>query len=60
LFFGGLALIAIDWTHDFTLTWPATIGTRLFIPGLILLVTEVALVLLARRKRQDESERKAG
>jgi hypothetical protein len=51
LFFGGLALIVMDWSVDFRLTWPATIGARILIPGLILLVTEVALVLHAKRKR---------
>ena len=35
---------------DFSLTWPATIGVRMLIPGLILLVIEVALVLHAKRK----------
>jgi hypothetical protein len=51
LFFGGLALVIVDWSVDFKLTWPATIGMRLLIPGLILLVTEVSLVLHARYKR---------
>jgi hypothetical protein len=50
LFFGGLALIIVDWSADFRLTWPATIGVRMVIPGLILLVTEAALVLHAKRK----------
>lgn len=58
LFFGGVLLIALDWTHDFLLTWPATIGARMVIPGLILLVTETVVVVLARRKRQDRGERK--
>jgi hypothetical protein len=53
LFFGGLALVIVDWNVDFKLTWPATIGVRLLIPGLILLVTEVGLVLHARYKRID-------
>jgi hypothetical protein len=51
LFFGGLALVIVDWSVDFKLTWPATIGVRLLIPGLILLVTEVGLILHARHKR---------
>jgi len=49
LFFGGLALIILDWNVDFRLTWPATIGVRMLIPGLILLLTEVILVLHAKR-----------
>jgi hypothetical protein len=51
LFFGGLVLVFVDWSADFKLTWPATIGVRLLIPGLILLVTELGLVLHARHKR---------
>jgi hypothetical protein len=50
LFFGGLALVILDWSTDFSLTWPATIGVRMLIPGLILLVMEVALTLHAKRK----------
>jgi hypothetical protein len=50
LFFGGLALVILDWSSDFKLTWPATIGVRMLIPGLILLVTEVALILHAKHK----------
>jgi hypothetical protein len=43
---------------DFRLTWPATIGARMLIPGLILLVTEVILVLHAKRKRIHDEVRK--
>jgi hypothetical protein len=53
LFFGGIALTLIDWTHDFRLTWPAMIGTRMLIPGLVLLAIEAVLLLQARRKRAD-------
>jgi hypothetical protein len=59
LFFGGLALVIVDWSSDFTLTWPATIGTRMLIPGLILLVTEVALILHAKRKHIHDEVRKS-
>jgi hypothetical protein len=48
----------VDWSSDFKLTWPATIGVRMLIPGLILLVTEVALVLHARQKRSHDEVRK--
>ena len=51
LFFGGLALTILDWSLDFRLTWPAALGTRMLFPGLILLVTEAVIILLARRKR---------
>ena len=50
LFLSGSLLILLDWTHDFSLSWPAMIGTRLFFPGLFLLVTEAILMLLARQK----------
>jgi hypothetical protein len=59
LFFGGLALIIVDWSVDFRLTWPATIGVRMLIPGLILLVTEVILVLHAKRKRIHDEVQKS-
>lgn len=51
LFFGGVALTAYDWSTDFRLSWPGLIGSRMIIPGLILLVTEAVIVLYARRKR---------
>jgi hypothetical protein len=59
LFFGGLALILVDWSVDFRLTWPATIGMRLFISGLVLLATEVALILHAKRKNTQDEARKS-
>jgi hypothetical protein len=49
LFLGGLILTIMDWTYDFSLTWPATIGTRLLIPGLFLLFMEAMIVLSAKR-----------
>ena len=59
LFFGGLALFIVDWSVDFRLTWPATIGVRMLIPGLILLVTEVILVLHAKRTRIHDEVQKS-
>jgi len=50
LFFGGLALVGLDWVHDFEMSWPGLIGSRLIIPGLLLLFTEAMIVLHARRK----------
>jgi hypothetical protein len=52
LFFGGLVLVIVDWSVDFRLTWPATIGSRMLIPGLILLLTEAVVVLNARLARR--------
>ena len=50
LFVGGLILTAIDWRYDFRLSWPAMIGTRILIPGLVLLVAEAAIVFDKKRK----------
>ena len=40
LFFGGLILTVIDWRADFRFVWPAMLGTRMLIPGFLLLITE--------------------
>jgi hypothetical protein len=53
LFFGGLALIVLDWSTDFNLSWPATIGVRMFPVGLVLLVTELVIVITAKRSHRD-------
>jgi hypothetical protein len=50
LFFGGLGLIVLDWTSDFKLTWPATLGFRMLPVGLILLMTEAVVLYGTRRK----------
>jgi hypothetical protein len=52
LFLGGLALVAYDWSWDFNLGWPATIGVRMFPVGLVLLVTELVLIITARRSHR--------
>jgi hypothetical protein len=49
LFFGGILLTLIDWHVDFNLGWPAMIGTRMLIPGLVLLFIEAMVILTARR-----------
>jgi hypothetical protein len=53
LFFGGLALVILDWSKDFTLSWPPTIGFRILPAGLVLLVTELVIVITARRAHRD-------
>jgi hypothetical protein len=50
LFLGGLGLIVLDWSSDFRLTWPATIGARAMPVGLILLLTEAIILYVNRRK----------
>jgi hypothetical protein len=53
LFFGGLALVVLDWSTDFNLSWPATIGVRMFPVGLVLLVTELVIVITTRRAHRS-------
>jgi hypothetical protein len=53
LFFGGLALLILDWSSNFNLTWPATIGIRLIPAGLVLLVTELVIIITKRRAHRD-------
>ncbi len=50
LFFGGLVLIVLDWSHDFRLSWPATIGARALPVGLILLLTECVILYGTKRR----------
>jgi hypothetical protein len=59
LFFGGLTLTLVDWSVDFKLTWPATIGVRLLIPGVLLLLTEAILTLQSRRKRMQRGAQRS-
>jgi hypothetical protein len=49
LFIGGAVLTTADWVADFRFGWPAMIGTRILLPGLILLVTEGLVMLHARQ-----------
>jgi hypothetical protein len=49
LFIGGAILTGVDWAADFRFGWPAMIGTRMLLPGLILLVTEGLLILHTRQ-----------
>ncbi len=41
----GLVLTLVDVFADYRLLWPSAIGTRLLIPGAVLLVTEGLVVL---------------
>jgi hypothetical protein len=49
LFFGGIILTIIDWSTAFKLGWPAMIGTRMMVPGFVLLFIEAMILLQARR-----------
>jgi len=60
LLIGGLILTAIDWSHDFKLSWPAMIGTRILIPGLVLLATEAVIAFDKKRKADHAKEKSIG
>jgi hypothetical protein len=55
LFFGGVGLTTLDWVNDFSLSWPAMVGTRMLIPGLMLLFTEVMIMLHERHVARTET-----
>lgn len=48
LFIVGSILFTIDVLQDYRLLWPSTIGSRMLIPGALLLLTEGLVVLTAR------------
>jgi hypothetical protein len=56
LFVGGAALIILDWSQNFDLSWPAMVGIRMMPVGLILLVTEGVIVFDARRRKRRATE----
>ncbi len=47
LFIVGSILFTIDVLQDYRLLWPSTIGSRMLIPGALLLLTEGLVVLTA-------------
>jgi hypothetical protein len=55
VFVAGGLLVLVDWAADFRLLWPSTLGMRLFLPGLILVVTEVAVTYHARRQKLEDA-----
>ncbi len=59
LFFCGLLLIVLDWSEDFRLSWPAMVGSRMVIPGLVLLVAEAVILFQARLHREHASSGEA-
>jgi hypothetical protein len=60
LFFGGVGLVALDWSAGFSLTWPATLGSRLVPVGLVLLITELVIVVETRRKSRGAQQSTQG
>lgn len=51
LFFGGLVLSIVDWSFGFRFLWPSMLGTRMILPGAMLLITEGLVMLYARRSK---------
>ncbi len=46
----GSGLVVWDWSTGFRMTWPGVVGSRLLIPGAILVVTEFLIWLTARQR----------
>jgi hypothetical protein len=59
LFFGGIILTIVDWADDFKLGWPAMIGTRMMVPGFVLLFIEAMIILQARHKTHGPHQESA-
>jgi hypothetical protein len=59
LLLAGIALGIAEWWSDFTLNWAGLIGARIGPVGTILLITELAIVLEARRKRRRGDDHRA-
>jgi hypothetical protein len=55
LFFGGLILTLADWSVDFRFLWPSMLGTRMLMPGAMLLFIEAMILLHARRARSHKT-----
>ena len=51
LLVGGIVLWVLDAHSDMKMGWPSTVAARIAPLGLILLVTELVIVIDARRKR---------
>lgn len=54
LFGTGSILFAFDWVNDFRYTWPGVLGSRLVVPGLIVLVTDGIFRLNEWHKRYKQ------
>ncbi len=54
LFFGGLGLFVFDWSVDFQYLWPSMLGSRMLIPGALLLFTEAMVLLYAHQQKRHQ------
>ena len=52
LLVGGIVLWAVDSNSDMKMGWPSAVAARIAPLGLILLVTELVIVIEARRKKR--------
>lgn len=57
LFVVGSILAAIDWSVDFRLMWPGTLGFRMAPIGAVLLLTEIGILLSSRHKQRRQAGR---
>jgi hypothetical protein len=55
LFVVGSILFLVDVFQDYRLLWPSTIGSRMLLPGAVLLVTEGLVVLTARHNAKKKA-----
>jgi len=55
LFFGGAILTLVDWSVDFRFLWASALGTRMLMPGAMLLFIEAMIMLHARRRRTHKT-----
>jgi len=51
LFGGGLLLFCADWIVDFRWLWPSMVGSRMILPGAVLVVTDVFIWIYERHRR---------
>jgi hypothetical protein len=54
LFVVGSSLFTVDVLQDYRLMWPSTIGSRMAIPGALLLLTEGLVMLTARHNAKNK------
>ena len=54
-FIVGSILTLIDVSQNYRLMWPSTIGTRMLVPGAILLVPEGLVMLTARHNAKKSA-----
>jgi hypothetical protein len=50
---GGIVLWVVDANSDMKMGWPSAVAARIALLGVILLATELAIVIEARRKRRS-------